>query len=64
MSHNTSEKGDAIAAMNDRSSGSGIDIAKVENADDSFEVFKKQEGAVDFRTVGWVHASVIFLKGE
>ncbi|KEZ45077.1 Transmembrane amino acid transporter [Scedosporium apiospermum] len=62
MAHNTSEKGDAITPTNDRSSGSGIDIGKVENADDSFEVFKKQDGVVDFRTVGWIHASVIFLK--
>jgi len=64
MAHNTSEKGDAITPTNDRSSGSGIDIGKVENADDSFEVFKKQDGVVDFRTVGWIHASVIFLKGK
>lgn len=26
------------------------------------EVFKRQDGAVDFRTVGWPMASVIFLK--
>ncbi|VUC37297.1 unnamed protein product [Clonostachys rosea] len=26
------------------------------------EVFKKGDGTVDFRTVGWIHASVIFLK--
>ncbi|KAG8630790.1 hypothetical protein KVT40_002409 [Elsinoe batatas] len=32
------------------------------NAEDDFEVFKKQEGAVDFRTVGWIATSVIFLK--
>ncbi|KAJ6787532.1 hypothetical protein PWT90_02787 [Aphanocladium album] len=31
---------------------------------DSFEVFRKEEGAVDFRTVEWIHASVIFMKGK
>jgi len=32
------------------------------DSDDAFEVFKKGSG-VDFRLVGWVKASVIFLKG-
>lgn len=27
------------------------------------EVFKKTEDGVDFRTVSWIRASVIFLKG-
>lgn len=40
--------------------GVGTKIQK----EDSFEVFKKEEGAVDFRTVEWIHASVIFLKGQ
>lgn len=43
-----------------RSSGSFE--GKVEESDDNFEVFKRKEGAVDFRTVGWIPASVIFLK--
>ncbi|KAH7034710.1 transmembrane amino acid transporter [Microdochium trichocladiopsis] len=43
-------------------SSSSIENGKVAAQDDSFEVFKKQEGQVDFRTVGWIHASVIFLK--
>jgi hypothetical protein len=30
--------------------------------ENNFEVFRRGEGAVDFRTVGWLHASVIFLK--
>lgn len=30
--------------------------------DDEFEVFKKNADGVDFRTVGWPRASVIFLK--
>ncbi|KXJ96108.1 transmembrane amino acid transporter [Microdochium bolleyi] len=61
----TSEKaaggGDAIEPVVARSSGS-IEAGKIAAQDDSFEVFKKNEGQVDFRTVGWVHASVIFLK--
>lgn len=32
--------------------------------DDAKEVFKKANDKVDFRTVKWVHASVIFLKSE
>ncbi|KUI70339.1 N amino acid transport system protein [Cytospora mali] len=45
-----------------RSSGS-FDAGKAEVVDDdAFEVFKRGEGTVDFRTVGWIHASVIFLK--
>lgn len=46
-----------------RSSGS-IDAGKIDVDDDAFEVFKRGEGAVDFRTVSWIHASVIFLKSE
>ncbi|CDM31358.1 hypothetical protein DTO013E5_779 [Penicillium roqueforti] len=30
--------------------------------DDKFEVFKRGEGQVDFRTVSWIRASIIFLK--
>ncbi|KAF6836742.1 N amino acid transport system protein 9 [Colletotrichum plurivorum] len=61
MSQTTSEKTDAITPAPARSSGS-IDAGKLENSDDAFEVFKRGEGTVDFRTVGWIHASVIFLK--
>lgn len=63
MSTNSSsnEKGDDISPAPGRRSGS-VDIVKLENADDAFEIFKREEGAVDFRTVGWIHASVIFLK--
>ena len=56
-----SEKTESITPAPLRSSGS-VDDGKLERADDAFEVFKKGEG-VDFRTVGWIHASVIFLKG-
>jgi hypothetical protein len=31
--------------------------------ENDFEVFKKGEDVVDFRTVSWPKASVIFLKG-
>jgi hypothetical protein len=36
---------------------------KYQSGEDSFEIFKKGEGQVDFRTVGWLQAAVIFLKG-
>ncbi|TDZ34835.1 N amino acid transport system protein [Colletotrichum spinosum] len=62
MAHTPSEKTDTITPAPARSSGS-IDAGKLENTDDAHEVFKRGDGAVDFRTVGWVHASVIFLKG-
>lgn len=60
-----SEKGaDAITPAQRRtSSSSSVDAGKVDNSDDAFEVFKRGEGTVDFRTVGWIHTSVIFLKG-
>lgn len=57
-----SDKTEAITPVADvpqRSSGSIGDADK----NNSFEVFKKEEGVVDFRTVEWLHASVIFLKG-
>lgn len=63
MSQKGSQNGDAIAPAKDFG-GSSIDDSKIEHADDSNEIFKRQDGAVDFRTVGWVHASVIFLKRE
>jgi hypothetical protein len=37
---------------------------KYQSGEDSFEIFKKGEGQVDFRTVGWLQAAVIFLKGR
>ncbi|KAI1084349.1 transmembrane amino acid transporter [Whalleya microplaca] len=61
MSAKTSEKGDTITPIPARSSGS-IDAVKAESPDEAFEVFKRQEGVIDFRTVSWIHASVIFLK--
>ncbi|KAK9791687.1 putative Transmembrane amino acid transporter [Seiridium cardinale] len=61
MASKTSEKADVITHSPERSSGS-IQDGKTEPNDDAFEVFKRQEGQVDFRTVSWIHASVIFLK--
>ncbi|KAI0128785.1 transmembrane amino acid transporter [Xylariales sp. AK1849] len=57
----STEKGDTITPVPARSSGS-IEAIKLEANDDAFEVFKKKEGQVDFRTVSWIQASVIFLK--
>lgn len=37
---------------------------EVKVADDDFEVFKKITDGVQFRLVGWIKASVIFLKSE
>lgn len=37
--------------------------SKVIPGGDEFEVFKKTEDGVDFRTVGWPRAAIIFLKG-
>jgi hypothetical protein len=32
--------------------------------EDRYEVFKKGDGQVDFRTVSWIRAGVIFLKSK
>lgn len=32
--------------------------------EDQHEVFKRGDGQVDFRTVSWIRAGVIFLKSE
>ena len=61
MSQKGSEKDHGISHANDHS-GSSMTASKSEGVDDSHEVFRREEGAVDFRTVGWIHASVIFLK--
>lgn len=42
------------------SSTDSINIAKTDVEDG--EIFKRGEGIEDFRTVGWVHTAVIFLK--
>jgi hypothetical protein len=41
-----------------------IQAGEVKVADDDFEVFKQTTDGVQFRLVGWIKASVIFLKSE
>ena len=41
----------------------GADIQKAE-MEDRNEVFKTGQGQVDFRTVSWIRAGVIFLKSK
>lgn len=40
-----------------------IDVKNAE-VEDRYEVFKRGDGQVDFRTVSWIRASVIFLKSK
>lgn len=42
---------------------SGYTEALPSTSDDG-EVFKKTKNGVDFRTVGWPRAAIIFLKGK
>jgi hypothetical protein len=44
-----------------QSSTESVDISKVDVENDG-EIFKRREGIEDFRTVSWIHTSVIFLK--
>ncbi|KAF1940607.1 hypothetical protein EJ02DRAFT_226669 [Clathrospora elynae] len=44
-----------------QSSTDSIEIGKVDVENDG-EIFKRGEGIEDFRTVSWIHTSVIFLK--
>lgn len=56
---------DEIAPAPSRNSTSSAErYGKIENAENATEVFKTGEGGVEFRTVGWIHASVIFLKSQ
>lgn len=43
-----------------------IQNADMQNAEaeDQYEVFKRGNGQVDFRTVSWIRAGVIFLKSK
>lgn len=34
------------------------------NVSEEYEIFKRGHDQVDFRTVSWIRASVIFLKGK
>lgn len=49
---------DVIEPTHSNTDSVNIDKAEVEDG----EVFKTGEGLVDFRTVSWIHTSVIFLK--
>ena len=51
------KKEDTITPVADSS-----DSLQAEKVEDDGEIFKREEGAVDFRTVSWIHTSVIFLK--
>ncbi|KAH8901825.1 hypothetical protein BR93DRAFT_904942 [Coniochaeta sp. PMI_546] len=62
MSTSDMEKTEAIVPLPQRNSTSSGDAVKVEDTEDAFEVFKREGAGVDFRTVGWIQASVIFLK--
>lgn len=44
------------------SSTDSINVVKADVEDG--EIFKRGEGIEDFRTVGWIHTAVIFLKRE
>lgn len=37
---------------------------EIKEGDDQYEVFKRGDGQVDFRTVSWIRASAIFLKSK
>lgn len=39
-----------------------IDLRVEKANEDEFEVFQRGEGHVDFRTVGWLKAAIIFTK--
>ncbi|KAF2017923.1 hypothetical protein BU24DRAFT_368094 [Aaosphaeria arxii CBS 175.79] len=52
------KRSDIIAPI--QSSTDSVNV--VEKVEDDGEIFKRTEGAVDFRTVHWIHTSVIFLK--
>jgi hypothetical protein len=54
---------DNITANRDYGVGDVEDTNFDGKGDDEFEVFKKITDGVDFRLVGWLRASVIFLKG-
>jgi len=61
MSSNDDEKKGLDSISPTRSIAAG-EVHPAKGSDDDFEVFKAQTDGVHFRTVGWIHASVIFLK--
>lgn len=56
------EKKAVVASVPNFESGYSEEVLGAGNND--FEVFKKTKDGVDFRTVGWPRASIIFLKGK
>ncbi|CBX93743.1 hypothetical protein IAQ61_003629 [Plenodomus lingam] len=57
----STEKHDDIIEPRRSGSRGSVSIGKVEHENDG-EIFRKGEGIEDFRTVHWIHTSVIFLK--
>lgn len=64
LRQNSLEEKKAISPDPSVEHGRGIVSEDVVDPLDEFEVFKKTSAGVDFRTVGWVRASVIFLKSK
>ena len=60
MTSSVTDKDEGIQAGLDRSDSNQEPIKPT--ADDEFEVFKKTGHGVDFRTVSWQRASIVFLK--
>ncbi|CAO2652315.1 Nn.00g005980.m01.CDS01 [Neocucurbitaria sp. VM-36] len=57
----SAEKSEDIIEPSRSDSRESVSLGKVEPDNDG-EVFKRGEGIEDFRTVHWIHTSVIFLK--
>lgn len=64
MSDMEKKTAEAITPAPQRNSTSSSDGVKAGTNEEAFEVFKRDGTGVDFRTVGWIQASVIFLKRE
>lgn len=62
MSYNDTMIKEPESTSADAMSGTDAADGTVINSADDVEVFKKADGVVDFRTVGWPMASIIFLK--
>ncbi|KAG2414455.1 hypothetical protein HFD88_003646 [Aspergillus terreus] len=62
-SHSNESKDIKISDSGPSSEDIGVAHAhELKAGDDRYEVFKKGDGQVDFRTVSWIRASAIFLK--
>lgn len=58
------EKDQSVDSIHSAQVGVVEDLDFKSAGQDEFEIFKKVEGQVDFRTIGWLRASVIFVKGK